>query len=251
MTESEVRMPELRDNLVRVLAPGDYELREEGDGPPLLFGHFTPTGEWAEIESEREGHFLERSVAGAFDESFERSKPKVTFQHGRDPSMGDQILGIPSVLRSDAYAEVPLFDGIPPLVMSGLRNKAYGMSYRFSVDDQDVVRKPSKSDYNPGGLPERTITKASVFEFGPVTYPAFVGAKAAVRSLTDWYQPQTFEDELSMLAREHPRDLAAQIEKALKGVAQTGSAAEHVEPPPPTPPRFRSREEFLAWMSQS
>jgi phage head maturation protease len=43
------------------------------------------------------------------------------------------------------------------------------------------------STYNPKGLPERTITEARVFEFGPVTYPAYAGASAGIRSLTDWY----------------------------------------------------------------
>jgi hypothetical protein len=30
-------------------------------------------------------------------------------------------------------------------------------------------------EYNPKGMPERTITEAKVFEFGPVTYPAYEG----------------------------------------------------------------------------
>jgi hypothetical protein len=237
----------LRENLVRVIAPADYELRETDTGAPTLFGHFTPVGEWAEINSEREGQFMERSVEGFADESFQRSIPKVTFQHGRDPSMGDQVLGIPTVLRSDAYTEVPLFDGIPPLVMSGLRNHAYGMSYRFSVDGQDVNRKPGVSEHNPKGLPERTITKATVHEFGPVTFPAYATATAAVRSMTDWYQPPTFEDELARLAREQPKHLAAVIERALKGEEDGQPRAK----PEPVPQRFRSREEFLEWVSRS
>jgi hypothetical protein len=237
----------LRENLVRVIAPADYELRES-DSAPVLFGHFTPVGEWAEISSEREGEFMERSIEGFADESFQRQTPKVTFQHGRDPSMGDQVLGIPTVLRSDAYTEVPLFDGIPALVMSGLRNKAYGMSYRFSVDDQDVNRKPGVSDYNPKGLPERTITKASVHEFGPVTFPAYASATAGVRSMTDWYQPPTFSDELARLAREHPKNLAAAIERALKGDTDGQPEAK----PQPEPIRkFRSDEEFLSWLTKS
>jgi len=212
-----------------------------------MFGHFTPVGEWAEIDSVFEGRFMERSVEGFADESFQRSMPKVLFQHGRDPSMGDQVMGIPTVLRSDAYNEVPLFDGIPPLVMSGLRNKAYGMSYRFSVQQEDVVRKPAISEHNPGGLPERTIVKASVSEFGPVTFPAYVGATAGIRSLTDKFRPRDFDFEVQQMALEHPKHLAAVIERALKG-----DKDEPVEAKPQAVlPRFRTREEYLQWLSKN
>jgi hypothetical protein len=45
--------------------------------------------------------------------------------------------------------------------------------------------KPARSDTNPDGLPERTITAMKVPEFGPVTFPANPGASAGVRSGTD------------------------------------------------------------------
>jgi len=44
-----------------------------------------------------------------------------------------------------------------------------------------------RSTWNPDALPERTIRSAQVFEFGPVTFPAYVGATAGIRSPTDWY----------------------------------------------------------------
>jgi len=42
--------------------------------------------------------------------------------------------------------------------------------------------------HNPDAIPERTILQTQVFEFGPVTFPAYEGASAGVRSLTDWYR---------------------------------------------------------------
>lgn len=193
-------------DLVRGLVDG-YEVRDQGsDDPSVLFGHFLRFNEWAEIKSVREGHFMERFAPGSVAKTLEknRTRMRVTFQHGHDPAMGDQVLGIPSVLREDelgAYYEVPLFDGIPPLVMSGLRNGAYGSSFRFRVERMEVEKNPGESEYNPDGLPERTVLEAAVPEFGPVTYPAYEGATAGIRSLTDeWFFGRLAEDKERLLA---------------------------------------------------
>ena len=84
-----------------------------------------------------------------------------------------------------AYYEVPLLDGVPPLVVSGPRAGAYGSSFRFRVTREDSSASASASDYNPDGLPERTIREVELYEFGPVTFPAYAGATAGVRSITD------------------------------------------------------------------
>lgn len=67
----------------------------------------------------------------------------------------------------------------------GLRAGAYGSSFRFNVVADDFNKKASRSDYNPQGLPERTVRELSMAEFGPVTFPAYTGATAGMRSLTD------------------------------------------------------------------
>jgi hypothetical protein len=49
----------------------------------------------------------------------------------------------------------------------------------------EVEESPKPSNYNPQGLPECVVTEASVSEFGPVTFSAYGGATAGLRSLTD------------------------------------------------------------------
>ncbi len=227
-----------RDNLVRAFAPGiGYEVRDVVDGEasiPTLVGHFAVFDQWTEINSMYEGHFLERNAPGAFSKSIanDRARMQVTFNHGRDPSLGDQVLGDIAELREDATGaayEVPLFKGIPELIMEGLRAGKYGASYRFQVEAEDWIDEPGRSAYNPDGIPERTVREARVSEFGPVTYPAYPGATAGVRSMTDEYVFGTFTTDAKRLSelidyvrsREPERDAAVE--------------SDHVETPPEAP----------------
>lgn len=238
-----------REDLVRAIYPG-VDVRDAADGTPTLVGYFAKFNEWAEIDSVYEGRFMERIAPGTFSRSFAALTPKVLFQHGKDPQVGDKVLGIPDVVEEDSIGaryEVPMFDtSYNRDLIPGLRAGAYGASFRFSVVTEDVDRTPGRSDHNPGGLPERTITEAGVPEFGPVTFPAYAGATAGIRSLTDAFRPHDVDAEIGQLAREHPGELAAVIQKALKGAEDKPLEAK----PQPTP-RFRTREEYLEWMSLS
>ena len=190
-----------RDNLVRAARAG-ATLRAVGEtttdtgtpsananGMPTLYGYFTRFDTWTEIDSWYEGNFLERFVAGSFKKTFREQTPKVLFQHGMDGQCGDKPLGAPEVLREEAdgpYYEVPLLDTsyVRDLV-PGLEEDLYGASFRFSVMREEWVEDPGVSEHNPKGLPERTIKEARCAEFGPVTFPAYPTATAAVRSMTD------------------------------------------------------------------
>lgn len=178
-----------RDNIVRAVFPG-AEVRDATDGGDTLFGHFAKFNEWTRIDSVFEGTFMERIAPGSFAKTFDEGRSRITLNHGHDPDLGDKPIAAPEILREDAegaYYEAKLLEGVPPLVVSGLRAGQYGASFRFRVTREDLERKTKASDHNPDALPERTIREVELFEFGPVTYPAYAGATAGVRSLTDDY----------------------------------------------------------------
>lgn len=181
------------------------ETREDGitDDGTTMFGHFTKFDTWTEIHSWYEGDFLERIAAGSFSKTIaeNRDNVKVQFDHGYDSHVGDSPLGPIDVLREDdegAYYEVPLLDTdynrdrILPLLQGRLMNgqqrgSQLGASFRFRVIKDEWDDEPGRSDQNPDGLPERTIREVRLFEFGPVVFPAYADATAAVRSLTDHF----------------------------------------------------------------
>ena len=240
-----------KENLVRAMSPGmEYEVREGSHGSPKMVGHFAVFDEWTEVESMFEGHFLERNAPGTFAKTIKErmGRIKSTFNHGGDPGIGDQVLGKVSDLHEDergAAYEVDLFPSVPPLIMDGLRAGEYGSSYRFRVLREDWNDEPEESEWNPNKLPERTVKEAEVYEFGPVTYPAYAGATAGIRSMTDEFM-------LGEPARKDPHHLAEVIAYNLPTPAPATSAPEP-EPKPapkpePLPVRFRTREEYLRWL---
>lgn len=222
-----------RDDLVRAIFPG-IEMRAAAEGGPrVMSGHFSVFNEWTRISSSWEGEFYERIAPGAFAKAFKERTPKVLFQHGKDPQVGDKPLGSVRSVTEDsrgASYEVELLDtSYVRDLIPGLEAGLYGASFRFSVVKEDWDQSPKRSAHNPDGLPERTVREARVPEFGPVTFPAYAGATAGVRSMTD-------EFLISRLAAD-PERLASLITNALPARAEAPPHSVAGEPPPlPDPP---------------
>lgn len=163
---------------------------------PLMEVRFSPFNVWYEISSFWEGDFLERTVPGAYKKTIAESRDSIKslFDHGFDPSIGNKVLGSIEDLREDpdtGAGDVRLFDtSYVRDLLPGLEAGVYGSSMRFRVIKEEWNDEPGASDYNPRGLPERTITEARLFEFGPVTWPANPSATAGVRSATDDFYEQ-------------------------------------------------------------
>ncbi len=175
-----------------VRSGGGMELRSADDGSlGTLAGRFSEFGRWYRVSSIFEGDFMERVKAGSTADTIRdnRDAMRVLFDHGTDRQIGNKVLGPINVLeeKSDGpHYEVPLFDtSYNRDLLPGLKAKVYGASMRMRVTADEWDDEPPKSDTNPYGIPERTITRMKVLEFGPVTFPANPGASAGIRSGTD------------------------------------------------------------------
>lgn len=190
-----------RDNLFRAWSPSldllELEARaddDEGTGLGVLRGQFAVFNQWTEIRSAWEGNFMERFAPSSLTKTMKENvaRMRVLFNHGHDPQIGDKVLGsIKSLRAADGGAtyEVDLFDtSYNRDLEPGLRAGVYGASFRFAVVKDEWRQNPTPSETNPKGLPERTVKEASVAEFGPVTFPAYAGASAGMRSISDRYQ---------------------------------------------------------------
>ena len=216
-------------DVVRALSSSPELRAAKDDSLGLLSGHFSAFNNWYRISSLFEGDFLERTAPGFTTQTIseDRSGMRVLFNHGFDPTVGDKVLGQIQDLREDEtgpYYEVPLFDtSYNRDLLPGLKAGSYGASFRMQVLEDSWNDEPGRSDFNPNGIPERTITRARVMEFGPVTFPANPAASASVRSTTDEYYDRLrqrdtarFEATVRSLGR-NPFDLAGSARSANGG----------------------------------
>lgn len=178
-------------DVVRAM-PGALALTRAAEAEmPTMVVRFSPFSTWYEVDSWWEGRFLERTVRGAFAKTIQEngSRVKVMFQHGRDPQLGQKLLGVPEDIREEADAavgDVRLFDASYVRdLLPGIEAGVYGASFMFHVIKEEWNEEPGRSDHNPEGLPERTITEVRLLEFGPVVWPANPAATAGLRSGTD------------------------------------------------------------------
>ena len=202
---------------------------------PLMEVRFSSFGTWYEIDSLWEGHFLERTERGAFAKTIAESgdQVKVLFNHGFDSAVGQKVLGVPESLTEEADSPVGmvrLFDtSYVRDLLPGLEAGVYGSSFRMRVIRDEWNDDPGASDYNPKGIPERTIKEVRLFEFGPVTFPANPSATAGVRSLTDAYvEGMRARDPQWVTEQTRCRD-------ALNRTFPAGTAGDAAEPPQPAP----------------
>src|SRR6476619_1648876 len=186
-----------RDNLFRarsnsVISAIGFTRSTDGEdkaGDGHLVGHFAVFNQWARIDSIFEGTFMERIAPGAFKHTIKErlAQVRVLFNHGHDMQIGEKALGKIESLEEDdqgAAYDVSMFDtSYNRDLIPGLEANQYGASFRFRVMRDEFDHEPKASDANPDAIPERTIKEVQLYEFGPVTFPAYEGASAGIRSI--------------------------------------------------------------------
>jgi phage head maturation protease len=89
-----------------------------------------------------EGHFLERVAPGAFANTIRENRDRIRclFHHGRDPHIGNAVLGLIRTLEPDTTRyEVDLLDvDYNRRLIPGLKAGLYGASFRFSTIRDEV-----------------------------------------------------------------------------------------------------------------
>lgn len=167
---------------MRLLVP-DLQMRDDSDGSTLV-GYAAVFDSPTDIDS-WEGRFIERIKPGAFARTIGPNRAaadgpvRVLFNHGMDPSIGMKPLGTPIVLRENKrglYTETRLAstsynDDLKALLRDGSLS---GMSFTF-----DVLDDTWEED---GERRLRTINEVRLYEFGPVTWPAYTDTTAGIRS---------------------------------------------------------------------
>lgn len=199
----------VRRDIYRALDALPEVRASENGGLGTLVGHAAVFNEWTEIRSRIEGNFMERIAPGAFNKTIEesRGRMRVLFDHGEDPTFGTKPLGPIANLEPDSTGlryEVPLLDTTYNRDLAEMLRAdppVLGSSFRFQVVQEDRVRRPGKSAHNPQGLEERTVREVKLKEFGPVTFPAYAGAGAGLRSLTDRMSDRADTEDLDTLAQ--------------------------------------------------
>lgn len=178
-----------RDDLYRMttLDAGRLAIRDDNGDGPLLVGYPIVYNKWTEITG-WEGNFLEKIASGAPDRHLKThsEKVKVLFNHGFDPLIGSKPLGKPRLIESKKrglYTETPL-DATSyneDLAISIDSGAIDGMSFRFTISRDEWEDEPHKSKANPKGIPQRTVRELKLYEFGPVTFPAYEATTVGLR----------------------------------------------------------------------
>lgn len=200
-----------RDEVVRALpASADViNVSDEDGARPLLVGNLAVFDQWAEIDSALEGHFLERIAPGAFAKTIRENLPRIRalFHHGKDPNIGNKVLGpVVELAETDAGVQYKV-DLLPTQyneeLRPGLIAGLYGTSFRARVVKAARNMRPARSAHNPDGIPEVTVHEFRLYEFGPTPLPVYEGTATAMRSMTDSFVAERLAERAARPAETH------------------------------------------------
>ncbi len=163
----------------------EFEVAERAAGTGLTLEGYAAVFNTPTFIDSWEGRFEEVILPGSFRATLERSTPKLMFEHGKHPLIGNMPLGTIDHAAEDSrgvHIKASLSDNwlVQP-VRDAIRDKAVtGMSFRMvsaSIVDQWEKRA--------SGVDLRSISALDCPELGPVVFPAYEPTTVAVRSVLD------------------------------------------------------------------
>jgi HK97 family phage prohead protease len=168
-----------------VQTPEDHKLGTSSM-MPMLLGRLAPYDEWTVVDG-RDGLFMERVGEGAFTRTLREDRPniRILYDHGFDRLFGRRPIAPLELLVDEPRGLVyggTLFDTVAGReLVPGLRAGVFGSSWRMQVVDAEERSSPRPSEFNPEGLPERTLREVRIIELGPTPFPVYVGSSASAR----------------------------------------------------------------------
>lgn len=170
-------MPDAPKALVTRAAP--FTTRATDDDGFTLEGYAAVFDTPTRIDS-WEGRFDEQIARGAFSKTLSERKPVMQFDHGHDIATGSvPIAAIESIREDDhgLFVRARMFDNprVEPIRQAIAGGAIDGMSFRFRVTRESWDESRD--------VPMRTIKELSLFELGPVVFPAYEATSVGVRSL--------------------------------------------------------------------
>ena len=159
------------------------EADESGDEGPIIRGFAVRYGQRSNpIKLGQGREFVEEFRQGAFAEALRSGPDMVSLvNHNADLVLGRSTAGTLRVEDIDEglryEVQLPDTSYAHDLLASVKRGDINGASFRFRAIKDEFRRVD--------GMIVRTITKATIREMGPVTYPAYASSSVEARSLPD------------------------------------------------------------------
>lgn len=196
----------------RTFRAEDVRTIADPDQPERIAGHFIVFNQWAQISS----WFREMVKDFACDRSIREDEILSCYNHNPDFVLGNNRSGTLSITKDGVgiYAEAvpPDADWARGLLDTVKRGDVHGGSFWFSVN-KDLWGTDNGMDF-------REIHDVTIYELGPVAFPAYPQTDAGVRELLPGVDPHLLERALlrarSGQARQLDFDLIEQCSDALR-----------------------------------
>ena len=164
--------------------PFEVRVADGAAGKTTITGRAVVYNAWTQIGPDSWG-WKERIAPGALTDSLRDENIYSTFNHRVDnllARVSNKTLRMKDSENGLEYEIDPNLDTDIGLRVLALvkRRDVRGSSFAFSVDAYEIDRAKKKGD-----MARVTITKATLYELGPVTNPAYTQTSAKLRSTID------------------------------------------------------------------